>query len=217
MAVMALASVVPHHVQVSIVTGDPLSRAGLAATLGGQPGIAVVDEPAGDDHAVTVVVADEVDEAVARDIRAARATGRDRIVLLVGRVDDAGLLAAVESGVSGVVRRSQATGTNLAAAIRAAAAGEGTLPPDLLGRLLSQVGRLQRQVLGPRGLTFAGLTEREIAVLRLLAEGFDTAEVGRRLYFSERTVKNIIHDVTSRLDLRNRTHAVVYAMRQGLI
>jgi len=217
MAVMALASVVPHHVQVSIVTGDPLSRAGLAATLGGQPGIAVVDEPAGDDHAVTVVVADEVDEAVARDIRAARATGRDRIVLLVGRVDDAGLLAAVESGVSGVVRRSQATGTNLAAAIRAAAAGEGTLPPDLLGRLLSQVGRLQRQVLGPRGLTFAGLTEREIAVLRLLAEGFDTAVVGRRLYFSERTVKNIIHDVTSRLDLRNRTHAVVYAMRQGLI
>lgn len=217
MAVMALASVVPHHVQVSIMTADPLSRAGLAATLGGQAGIAVVEEPVGDDQAVTVVVADEVDEAVAREIRAARATGRDRIVLLVGRVDDAGLLAAVESGVSGVVRRSQATGANLAAAIRAAAVGEGTLPPDLLGRLLSQVGRLQRQILGPRGLTFAGLTEREIAVLRLLAEGYDTAEVGRRLYFSERTVKNIIHDVTSRLDLRNRTHAVVYAMRQGLI
>jgi DNA-binding NarL/FixJ family response regulator len=41
--------------------------------------------------------------------------------------------------------------------------------------------------------------------------------VGRRLYFSERTVKNVIHDVTSRLDLRNRTHAVAYAIRQGLI
>ena len=41
--------------------------------------------------------------------------------------------------------------------------------------------------------------------------------VGRRLFFSERTVKNIIHDVTSRLDLRNRTHAVAYAIRQGLI
>ncbi len=217
MAAMALASVVPHHVQVSIVTADPLSRAGLAATLVGQPGIVVVEEPVGDDHSVTVVVADEVDEAVARDIRAARATGRDRIVLLVGRVDDAGLLAAVESGVSGLVRRNQATGANLAAAIRAAAAGEGILPPDLLARLLAQVGRLQRQVLGPRGLTFAGLTEREVAVLRLLAEGYDTAEVGRRLYFSERTVKNVIHDLTSRLDLRNRTHAVVYAIRQGLI
>jgi DNA-binding NarL/FixJ family response regulator len=41
--------------------------------------------------------------------------------------------------------------------------------------------------------------------------------VGRRLFFSERTVKNVIHDVTSRLDLRNRTHAVAYAIRQGLI
>ena len=52
---------------------------------------------------------------------------------------------------------------------------------------------------------------------RLLAEGFDTAEVGERLFYSERTVKNIIHDVTSRLELRNRTHAVAYAIREGLI
>ncbi len=145
------------------------------------------------------------------------AVGHERRVLLVAKVDDAGLLSAVEAGVSGVVRRSQATAGHLGTAIRAAAVGEGTLPPDLLGRLLSQVGRLQRQVLHPRGLTFAGLTEREIAVLRLLAEGHDTAEVGRRLFFSERTVKNVIHDVTSRLDLHNRTHAVAYAIRQGLI
>jgi DNA-binding NarL/FixJ family response regulator len=82
---------------------------------------------------------------------------------------------------------------------------------------LSQVGRIQRQVLAPRGLTFGGLTEREVAVLRLLAEGHDTAEVGRRLFFSERTVKNVIHDVTSRLELRNRSHAVAYAIREGLI
>ena len=54
-------------------------------------------------------------------------------------------------------------------------------------------------------------------MLRLLAEGYDTAEVGRRLFYSERTVKNIIHDVTSRLDLRNRAHAVAYAIREGLI
>ncbi|MFH1475832.1 MAG: LuxR C-terminal-related transcriptional regulator, partial [Chloroflexota bacterium] len=48
-------------------------------------------------------------------------------------------------------------------------------------------------------------------------DGLDTADVGRRLFFSERTVKNVIHDMTSRLDLRNRTHAVAYAIRQGLI
>jgi DNA-binding NarL/FixJ family response regulator len=82
---------------------------------------------------------------------------------------------------------------------------------------MDQVGRLQRRVLAPRGLTFSGLTEREIAVLSLLAEGHDTAEVGRRLFYSERTVKNIVHDVTSRFDLRNRTHAVAFAVREGYI
>jgi DNA-binding NarL/FixJ family response regulator len=66
-------------------------------------------------------------------------------------------------------------------------------------------------------LSFAVLTDREIKVLKLLADGQDTAEVGRRLFYSERTVKNIVHDVTSRLNLRNRTQAVAYALRQGLI
>ena len=212
----ALAAVRPARIRVAIAAADPVSRAGLAAQLRDQPSIEVMPEVTGEET-VIVVVADEVSEPTCRELRALRAAGHERIVLLVARVDDAGLLAAVEAGVSGVVRRNQATASHVASAIHAASAGEGTLPPDLLGRLLSQVGRLQRQVLHPRGLTFAGLTEREIAVLRLLAEGHDTAEVGRRLYFSERTVKNVIHDVTSRLDLRNRTHAVAYAIRQGLI
>ncbi len=76
---------------------------------------------------------------------------------------------------------------------------------------------MQRHVLAPRGLNFAGLTEREVAVLRLLAEGLDTAEVARHLSYSERTVKSVVQDVTRRHNLRNRTHAVAYAMRQGLI
>jgi DNA-binding NarL/FixJ family response regulator len=216
-AVHALRSLPPERLAVAIATTDPLSRAGLAAQLQGHPSMEVVDAVEPDGAGVVVVVADEVDDATTREIRAIRSTGQEHVVLLVTKVDDASLLAAVEAGVSGVVRRSQATPAQLVSAIGAAAAGEGTLPPDLLGRLLSQVGRLQRQVLHPRGLTFAGLTEREVAVLRLLAEGLDTAEVGHRLYFSERTVKNVIHDVTSRLDLRNRTHAVAYAIRQGLI
>ncbi len=61
------------------------------------------------------------------------------------------------------------------------------------------------------------LTDREVTVLMLLADGLDTAEVGRRVFLSERSVKNIIHDVTSRLSLRNRTQAVAYALRHGLI
>jgi len=113
--------------------------------------------------------------------------------------------------------RDQATSQNLWRAIQAASDGDGSLPPDLLGRLLGQVSRIERHVLSPRGLTFSGLTEREARVLRLLADGHSTTEVGRRLFMAERTVKNVIHDVTSRFNLTNRTHAVAYALREGLI
>jgi DNA-binding NarL/FixJ family response regulator len=197
--------------------GDPVSRAGISSQLrmGGE--FRLIDEVAADAEAVSIVIADQMDPEITVLIRSLRQRGISRIVLLATRIDDKSLLAAVEAGVCGVVRRHQATQHALGTAIRSAAADEGTLPPDLLGRLLAQVGQLQRQVLSPRGLTFAGLTEREIGVLRLLAEGLDTAEVGSRLFYSERTVKNIIHDVTSRLELRNRTHAVAYAIREGLI
>jgi len=205
------------RIPVYVSAADPLSRAGIVSQLRRAQGFAVVPEGDLPDDVVALVVTDELDPTVLGEMRALRGRGVRRIVLLVSRVDDRSLLAAAEAGVTGVVRRSEATAGNRSAAIRSASAGEGTLPPDLLGRLLRQVGQLQRQVLSPRGLTFSGLTEREAAVLRLLAEGLDTAEVGQRLFYSERTVKNIIHDVTSRLELRNRSHAVAYAIREGLI
>ena len=217
MAVRALPDLRGDRISVCVAAADPLSRAGTIAQLRGAGGIALIDEEDLTESAVALVVADDVDPDTARTIRSLRRRGVDKVALLVTRLDDNGLLIAVEAGVGGVLRRSTATPHNLVAAIRAVAAGEGTLPPDLLGRLLEQVGHLQRRVLAPRGLTFSGLTDREVSVLRLLAEGLDTAEVGQRLFYSERTVKNIIHDVTSRLDLRNRTHAVAYAIKQGLI
>jgi DNA-binding NarL/FixJ family response regulator len=207
----------PSRIPVHVSAADPLSRAGTIAQLRSSADVVLADENHLEDGGVALVVADEVDAEATRSIRALRRQGFGRIALLVGRLDDKGLLAAVEAGVGGVIRRSDATPGNLVSAIRSVAAGDGLLPPDLLARLLDQVGQLQRQVLAPRGLTFSGLTERELSVLRLLADGFDTAEVGRELYYSERTVKNIIHDVTSRLELRNRTHAVAYALREGLI
>jgi DNA-binding NarL/FixJ family response regulator len=205
------------RIPVLVSAADPLSRAGIISQLRRAQGFGVVPDGEVPEDVVALVVADELDASVLADMRAMRGRGIRRVVLLISRVDDRSLLAAAEAGVTGVVRRNEATPGNLAAAIRSAAAGEGTLPPDLLGRLLRQVGQLQRQVLSPRGLTFSGLTEREASVLRLLADGFDTAEVGRQLFYSERTVKNIIHDVTSRLELRNRSHAVAYAIREGLI
>ncbi len=204
------------RIPVLVCSSDPLSRAGVVSQLRRAQGFAVVE---GDlpEEGVALVLADEIDSTALAEMRALRGRGARRILLLASRVDDRGLLAAAEAGVTGVLRRTEATPGNLAAAIRSAAAGEGTLPPDLLGRLLRQVGQLQRQVLSPRGLTFSGLTEREAAVVRLLADGLDTAEIGATLFYSERTVKNIIHDITSRLELRNRTHVVAYAIREGLI
>jgi DNA-binding NarL/FixJ family response regulator len=204
------------RIAVHVAASDPLSRAGTSSQLRGA-GVDLVDVDGIGPDVVAVVVADQVDAETGRLIRSLRLRGARRVILVATRLDDAGLLAAVEAGASGLIRRSQATPQNLLMAIRTAANGEGSLPPDLLGRLLDQVERLQHQVLHPRGLTLAGLTDREIEVLRLLSEGLDTNEVSRRLFYSERTVKNIIHNVTSRLDLRNRTHAVAYAIRQGLI
>jgi len=207
---------VRERVQVFVAAGDPVSRDGATSLLRGQ-GVELVDDHRLDRDVVAVVVVDDVDDQSAREIRSLRRRGVESIVVVATRVDDGGLLAAVEAGACGVLRRGESSPQNLLNSIHAAAAGEGSLPPDLLGRLLGQVGRLQRQVLSPHGLTFSGLTEREVKVLKLLADGLDTSEVGRQLYLSERTVKNVVHDVTSRLNLRNRTHAVAYALRHGFI
>ncbi|MGH9022796.1 MAG: LuxR C-terminal-related transcriptional regulator [Acidimicrobiia bacterium] len=204
------------RIQVVVQAADPVSRAGVAAQLRARPELWVLDD--GEASAeVAVVVADEIDEEALRSTKILQRSGAVKVVLVVTRLDDQGLLAAAEAGAVGLLRRSEAVPERLSTTIRAAAAGDGTVPPDLLGRLLDGVGRLQRQVLAPRGLTFTGLTEREISVLRLVADGFDTNEIARKLAYSERTIKNTVHDVTARLNLRNRAHAVAYALRQGLI
>jgi DNA-binding NarL/FixJ family response regulator len=202
-------------IQLLVCATDPVSRAGVAAQLSGHREVRVVEDA--EAASVALVVMEEIDDGAAQVVRRVQRNGGTRVVLVVTRIDDHGLLAAVEAGACGLLRRSEATAPTLVAAVRVAADGDGTVPPDLLGRLLAQVGRLQRQVLAPRGLNFAGLTEREVAVLKLVAEGHGTSEIARRLSYSERTIKNVIHDVTSRLNLRNRSQAVAYALREGMI
>lgn len=205
------------RISVYVYAHDPISQAGLASQLRARPEIQVVDDDV-DLATVAIVVVDEVDEETTRVVRAIqRNNGIPRVVLVVTRLDDAGMLAGVEAGACGLLRRSEALPERLVEAIQSAATGDGSVPADLLGRLLEHVGRLQRQVLAPRGLTISGLSEREIEVLKLVADGLDTAEIAGSLAYSERTIKNIIHDVTARLNLRNRSHAVAYAVRQGLI
>lgn len=205
------------RISVAVRALDPISQAGIASQLRGRPEVQVVDDDSAEPTTVAIVVVDRVDEQAVHSIRSLQGHGRPRVIVIATQVDGNDLLAATEAGCCGLLRRGQAQPERLVSAIRAAADGEGTLPPDLLGRLLDQVGQLQRQALTPRGLTFAGLTKRELQVLRLAADGLGTSEIARRLSYSERTVKNVIHDVTTRLHLRNRTHAVAYAVREGLI
>ena len=215
-AVTATAFNPAERIEIFISACDPVSREGIVAQLRGHP-VYSVEEKDLHPKVVGLLVVDEVDDLTARQIRSLKQRGVERVVVMATRLEDGGLIAAVEAGASGFLRRGQSTAARLLETLRTAASGEGALPSDLLGRLMDQVGRLQRQVLNPRGLTFTGLTDREVKVLKLLAEGLDTGEVGRQLFLSERTVKNTVHDVTSRLNLRNRTHAVAYALKQGLI
>lgn len=202
-------------VSVYVHAEDPLSRSGVEAVFEERPEFAVTGDV--DAATVAVAVAHEVDETTLRAVRAMQRNACPRVVLVAGELDDGGLFEAIDAGVCGILRRGEAGAKPLADAVLAAANGDGTVPPDLVARLLDQIRRVQSEVLEPRGLNFAGLTEREAEVLRLVAEGRVTAEIADALSYSERTIKNVIHDVTSRLHLRNRSHAVAYALRQGLI
>jgi DNA-binding NarL/FixJ family response regulator len=203
------------RVPICVIADDPVSQAGMMSSFRPRPEVMVVD--CDDDRAVVaVVVADTVDEGTLRTLRALQRR-RCRALLVVRVIDDGALGGAVEAGLAGLIRRADATPERLAQAVCSVARGDGTVPPDLLGRLLAQVGRVQRQLLTPRGFTLTGLCQREIEILRLIADGMDTAEIATSLSYSERTVKNVLHDVTSRLQLRNRSHAVAYALKQGMI
>jgi DNA-binding NarL/FixJ family response regulator len=196
---------------------DPISASGAVAQLQAHPRIRLVDELAVDEADVAVVLAQAIDGETLRVLKAVRRGDRPRLVVVAAELDDGDIVKAAEVGVSGLLRRRDACASALARAVERVHEGQGEIPPDLLGRLLDQLGRLQRNLLGPKGMTFGQLSQREADVLRLVAEGHDTAEIADELCYSERTVKNVLHDLTTRLQLRNRTHAVAYALREGLI
>ncbi|WP_241562234.1 helix-turn-helix transcriptional regulator [Streptomyces hoynatensis] len=198
-------------------SADPLSHAGATSQLRARPEILLVETDGGGDPQVVMVIEDTVDEDVLRMLRRIRQSTPARGVLIISHIDEQQLVSAAECGFIGVLRRREATSDRMVRVISAAARGEGYVPPDLLGSLLVQVGRMQGQVLGPRGLNLTGLSVRETEVLKLVAEGYDTADIALKLSYSERTIKNVLHAVMVRLNLRNRSHAVAYALRHGLI
>ncbi|MFF4756243.1 response regulator transcription factor [Streptomyces sp. NPDC002514] len=190
----------------------------MSSQLRPRPEITFVEwnEAADDAPQVVVVVRDRVDDDALRLLRRIHRTSTARGVLVTTHIDEQQLVNAAECGFIGVVRRSEATPERLVQVIRSVTRGEGQVPSDLLGSLLEQVGRVQGELIAQHQL-FTRLSAREIEVLRLVAEGYDTFYIAQKLSYSERTIKNIIHRLLTRLNLRNRTHAVAYALRQGLI
>jgi DNA-binding NarL/FixJ family response regulator len=196
---------------------DPILVSGIRAQLRPRPELVLVESAGEHASPVVIVVNDVVDEPSLSLVRECRGPGAARVLLVLATVDDNGLLAVVEAGACGVVARAEATPERLVTAVRQAAATGGVLSPRLVGRLIEQVSRLQNQVLAPRGLRLSGLSARETDVLRLMAQGLEIREIAEKLSYSERTIKNSVHDVLNRFDLRNRAHAVAFALREGLI
>jgi DNA-binding NarL/FixJ family response regulator len=199
---------------VSVLADDPVTYAGITGQLRHRDEFELLPWRSERLPDVTVIAADVMTPEQLRRVQAVHAGGRSRVVAVVGEIDGPALLATVEAGACVIVRRREATDERLAEAVRVAAAGDGSLPSDLLGRLFDHVGNGGR---AGGAQTARSLSHREVRVLRLLADGCSTAEIADELAYSESTIKSAIHELTSRLELRNRSHAVAFAVRAGLI
>jgi DNA-binding NarL/FixJ family response regulator len=199
---------------------NPVNLAGALTLLRAHPQILVLHERYRHEADVLVVLEEAVTDETISAIRNfqdhAEARNQTRCVVVTDRFRPGDLLPALDSGVVSVMSLPEAP-ARLAAAILTAHDGTLRLPPQLQGALLVQLKRLQQHVLEPGGLTMSGLSTRECDVLRLLAEGLSTEEIAVRLNYSERTVKNILYALMTRLGLSNRSHAVAYAVRTGAI
>jgi DNA-binding NarL/FixJ family response regulator len=123
------------------------------------------------------------------------------------------VLAAMQAGAIGFLRKDALTPDSLAAAVSAAANGNGVVTTELLAGLVAGVNGDAAE---SRPVA-ARLTDREQQVLTLIAAGHPTREVALELSYSERTVKNVLHDVVTKLNARSRSQAVAFAVREGLI
>jgi DNA-binding NarL/FixJ family response regulator len=207
---------------------DPHSiyRRGITACLRGTSEIVAVGEAGSVGEAwqhaelaeAGVVVVDPDGLAGAYEfIRQVGEANGTQVLVCSARCEEHDVLACVQAGAIGYMSKATLTPAVLVASVTAAASGAGVMAPEILGTLLRGLTRVSREVLEPRGVTLSRLSQREQEVLRLVADGHPIREVAKRLCYSERTIKNVIHDVVIKLDVRTRSQAVAMAVREGLI
>ena len=137
------------------------------------------------------------------------------VVILTIYNDDERVFAAIKAGAKGYVLKDSPPEETLQA-VRAAARGEALLHPSLVGRVLSEFGRLSTQKAADNAV-FADLTDREREVLTEVGKGKRNKEIAGELFISEKTVKNHISSIFGKLEVNSRAEAALLAARQGLV
>ena len=214
-------------IRVVLVDDQELVRAGLRRIFRPRQGIEVVAECADGGEVLGVIDATEPD-VVVMDVRmpgvdgiTATAAIRGRAstppVLVLTTYDDDGVLSgALRAGASGFALKD-APGEELIAAVRSVAEGNGWLDPDVTARVLAAYRTAPDAARSAPTEALRRLTEREVDVLRLVGRGATNQEIATELFISETTVKSHIGHIFTKLDLRDRAAAIVFAFDNGVV
>ena len=212
-------------VRVLVVDDQELFRRGLTMLLAVESGIEVVGE-AGDGVEGTSIAESSAPDVVLLDVRMPKRSGIEaclsikeavpsaKIIMLTVSDEEADLYEAVKSGASGYLLKDSSI-EEVAQAVRVVADGQSLISPSMAIKLIDEFKQMSKpeKASGP-GLR---LTERELDVLRLVAQGHSNKEIAARLYISENTVKNHVRNMLEKLQLHSRMEAVMYAVRENLL
>lgn len=217
-------------ISVLVVDDQAMVRAGFAAILDAQPDMTVVGQASDGDEAIAaarrlhpdVIVMDvrmPVRNGIeaTREILSADAVARPlpRVLILTTFDADEYVHEALAAGASGFLLKD-ASPDDLAIAVRVVAEGDALLAPRITRRLLERFSA-QRHPVNRHALRLAGLTEREREVLVLVGSGKSNTEIADALFIAEQTVKTHVSRIFTKLDLRDRVHAVIFAYDAGLV
>jgi two-component system, NarL family, response regulator LiaR len=210
-------------ITVLLVDDHEMVRSGVRAFLETQPDISVVAEAASGEEAVRLAAEHAPDVALMDLImpgmdgveatrRLTSQSPRTSVVMLTSYHDDEHVFPAIRAGALSYVLKEIGPG-ELAEAVRKAAAGEAVLHPRVAARVVRELHGTRRD----ESNVFHELSDRELEVLKLIADGLNNAEIAGRLYVSEKTVKSHVSNILGKLHLADRTQAAVYAWRQGVV